>query len=309
MKRKVFILLLLIAPNCFSAGRYYYEGDGCLFMKNNKTKAVFKGCYRKSDGTYDESIISKLDTFFSVPKELNEHFSLRTLAFLDFLQDKYVPNPKTKILITSSYRSPAYNQKIRAKGALAGKTSYHMDAMAVDAQFPGVKSEDVWKYAKSLNYGGMGYYRNKSLHIDSGKPRSWIPETAIDPDNKPPLNQNMYMSVDKDIYFPGETIQMFFSGVSDYPWGIKTKMEILSKDQSIKKVDPTFVKAAKTDCLVFDERSGVRKISWEIPKDFKNQNEKLRFKVEFCKPTYANQPAEINSREFEVRSNDQRPIS
>ncbi len=308
MRSWVFCFLIVLSSQGFAEGRYYYEGDGCLFMKNNKSKATFKGCYRKPDGTYDETVLKKLDTFFTVPSDLGESFSLRTLSFLDFLQDKYVPNPKTKIKITSSYRSPSYNQKIRSKGALAGKTSYHMEAMAVDVQFPGVKSEDVWTYAKSLNYGGMGYYRNKSLHVDSGKPRSWIPETAIEPDSKPPLNKNIYMSVDKDIYYPGENVQMFFSGVSDYPIGIKTKMEIRNETKKIREISPVFVNTEKTQCVVVKTRSDVRKISWEIPKDF-STNEKVYFKVEFCKPTFANQPAEIKSREFEVRSNEQKPIS
>jgi uncharacterized protein YcbK (DUF882 family) len=306
--RKWSVFLSIFVCNfAFAEGRFIYEGDGCLFMKNDKTKAIFNGCYRKSDGSYDQEILKKLNLFFMVPKELNESFSLRTLSFLDYLQDTYVPNPKTKIKITSSYRSPAYNQKLRTKGSLAGKTSYHMEAMAVDVVFPGVKSEDVWSYAKSLNYGGMGYYRNKTLHVDSGKPRSWVPETAIEPDSMPPLNKNIYMSVDKDIYYPDETVQMFFSGVSDYPFGIKSKMELWSENKKISVVVPVFLRSVKSDCMILKNRSDVRKISWKIPETFSNSG-KIHFKVEFCAPIFANQPAEVDSREFEIKSMVKNPV-
>lgn len=302
----VFAFFLFSSSVSFAAGRYYYEGDGCLFMVNYKTKTTFKGCYRKADGTYDDGVLQKIDSFFQIPGELNEHFSLRTLSFLDYLQDKYVPNPKTKIRITSAYRSPTYNEGLRKKGKLAGKTSYHLEGMAVDVVFPGVKSEDVWNYAKGLKYGGMGYYRSKALHVDSGKPRSWTPENAIDPDNIPPLNKNIYLSVDKDIYFPGEEIQMFFSGISDYPYGVHVNMEVFEANQKIMDVKPVFINEDSSDCLVLKDRNQVRNISWKVPENFSVKNQKLHFKVSFCEPIYSDpkydgQPLTINSREFEIR--------
>ena len=302
----VLFLILFFSPVSFAAGRYYYEGDGCLSMVNDKSKSTFKGCYRKPDGTYDAAVLQKIDSFFQIPNELNEHFSLRTLSFLDYLQDKYVPNPKTKIKITSAYRSPTYHECLRKKGKLAGKTSYHLEGMAVDVVFPGVKSEDVWNYAKGLKYGGMGYYRSKALHVDSGKPRSWTPENAIDPDNIPPLNKNIYMSVDKDIYYPGETIQMFFSGISDYPYGVHTAMEVVDTTKKIQDIVPVFLNEDSSDCLILKERNQVRKISWKIPEDFSAKNQKLHFKVSFCEPIYSDpkydgQPLTIDSREYEVR--------
>lgn len=302
MKKILFAFAVFGLTTQAQAQRFFYEGDGCLYMYSEKTKKNFpRACYRKADGTYDEAVLKKIDTFLQVPADLEEHFSLRTIAFLDYLQDKYVPNPKTPIRIISGYRSPAYNEGLRQKGKLAGKTSYHLEAMAVDVIFPGVKSEDVWEYAKSLNYGGMGYYRSKALHVDSGKPRFWVPETAIDPDSKPPLNKSMYISVDKDIYHPGETIQMFLSGISDYPYGLKPVMELYSGETSVQTVTPTYVLSTESGCMEMKERHQSRNISWVIPKDFKHKNMKLKFHVYFCEPTYANQPLEIDSRAFEVR--------
>jgi uncharacterized protein YcbK (DUF882 family) len=300
--KKIFIFLLLLSSTAvFAQGRFYYEGDGCLSLLNRKTNQKFDGCYRDKNGEYDSIQLDKLNVFFQIPTDLGDAFSLRTLAFIDFLQDKYVPNKKTRLKITSAYRSPAYNEALRKKGALAGKTSYHMVGMAADLVFPGVKSLDVWNYAKSLNYGGVGYYRNKSLHIDSGKPRSWTPENAIDPDNKPPLNENIYLSVDRDIYKTGETMNMFFSGISDYPFGVKKKMELRNEKGLITTITPTWNKELKKECVVVDEFSLGRKVSWKIPEKFKLTGEKIFVEVTFCDPTYAKMPKILRSRSFEVK--------
>lgn len=279
-------------------GRFYYEGDGCLKLRWDKSKRKYDGCYRSKDGAYGQAQLKKLNQFFNVPADIQENFSLRTLAFLDFLEDKF---SKGKTLtITSGYRSPNYNESLRKKGALAGKTSYHLDAMAVDVKFPGVKSETVWEYARSLKYGGAGYYRSKAIHIDSGKPRNWTPENAIDPDDKPPLNQNIYMSVDKDIYLPGETIHMFFSGVSDYPFGLKSMMTITQDNQNILDISPDIKGNFVKDCIFMEKKDQIRNISWKIPSDFSSKNQKMKIHVRFCDPIHGNQPKEIDSREFEV---------
>ena len=298
MKRILILITCLFSLSAFAEGRYYYEGNGCLKLRWDKSKRKFNGCYRNQDGSYNAIQLKQLNHFFNVPADLGENFSLRTIAFLDYLEDKFSKG-KT-LIINSGYRSPEYNAKLRKGGALAGKTSYHLDAMAVDVTFPGVKSETVWEYAKSLKYGGAGYYRSKAIHIDSGKPRNWTPENAIDPDDKPPLNQNIYMSVDKDVYLPGETIQMFFSGVSDYPFGLKSMMTIYKDNESVLDISPNIKGNFVKDCIFMEKKEQIRKISWKIPNDFSTKNQKVKIHVRFCDPIFANQPKEIDSREFEI---------
>lgn len=266
-------------------------------MKWEKPKRKYTGCYRTASG-YKEDQLKIINKFLNVPAGMNENFSLRTLAFLDYLEDKFSKG-KT-LIITSGYRSPTYNESLRKKGALAGKTSYHLDAMAVDVKFPGVKSEKVWEYARSLKYGGAGYYRSKAIHIDSGKPRNWTPENAIDPDDKPPLNQNIYMSVDMDKYLPGDTIHMFFSGVSDYPFGLKSMMTISHDNEKIQDISPNIKGNFVKDCIFMEKKDQIRNISWKIPDDFSVKNQKMKIHVRFCDPIHGNQPKEIDSREFEI---------
>lgn len=298
------VLIILFSTSAFAEGRFLYDGDGSFSILSNKTGKKFSGPYRNSDGTYNEEALLKINEVFDVTKDFGENVSLRTLAFIDYLEDKFAKN-KT-LTLNSGFRSPEYNQQLREKGALAGKTSYHMEAMAADLIFPGVKSKDIWEFARGLNYGGLGFYDGKSVHVDSGKPRSWTAETAIDPNEGPPLNKNIYLSVDKDVYYFGESLRMFFSAVSNFPYGVKNNMKIVDVQGNVWKIFPTWNSPAQEDeCIVIQNRAMSRRMDWQIsqqPESLKQipQNQALNIKVEFCDPVYENMPSEVMSREFKI---------
>jgi uncharacterized protein YcbK (DUF882 family) len=280
MKKLIFLFVVFGLITQAHAERYYYEGDGCLNLKWDQSRKAYKGCFRKTDGSYDEAELKKLNAFFNVPADLGESFSLRTLSWLDYLEDKFSKGPN--LVVNSGYRSPKYNEKLRKKGALAGKTSYHLEAMAVDVTFPGVQSEIVWEYAKSLNYGGAGYYRSKAIHLDSGKPRSWIPETAVDAPEVPALNKNIAMSVDRDIYASNDSMRMFFSGVSNHPFGLKSTFKLYEGDSQLAVITPKIDGEVKDGCIQINSRAQGRNISWQISNELP-KNQKLHFKVEFLR--------------------------
>jgi len=65
------------------------------------------------------------------------------------------------IIITSAYRTPAYNKKVGGKPA-----SYHLKMQAADIRVPGMKPYDVAIYAaRYTNFGGFGI-ANSFLHLD-----------------------------------------------------------------------------------------------------------------------------------------------
>lgn len=75
-----------------------------------------------------------------------------------------------KPIITSGYRSPAHNRRVRG-----ARRSLHMKCTAADIQVPGVGKASLARYLRGLpGRGGVGLYcRSRSVHIDIGQKRQW----------------------------------------------------------------------------------------------------------------------------------------
>jgi len=75
-----------------------------------------------------------------------------------------------RIVVTSGYRSPAYNRKVRG-----ARKSMHMFCAAVDVQLDGVSKWELARFARSMpGRGGVGTYcHTNSIHIDVGPERDW----------------------------------------------------------------------------------------------------------------------------------------
>lgn len=74
-----------------------------------------------------------------------------------------------RLIVTSGYRSPAYNKKVRG-----AQKSQHMYCAAVDVQMPGVHKFELARYARAMRgRGGVGTYCHSSIHIDIGPERDW----------------------------------------------------------------------------------------------------------------------------------------
>ncbi len=74
-----------------------------------------------------------------------------------------------RLIVTSGYRSPAYNKKVRG-----AEKSQHMYCAAVDVQMPGVHKFELARYVRGMpGRGGVGTYCHSSIHIDIGPERDW----------------------------------------------------------------------------------------------------------------------------------------
>lgn len=75
-----------------------------------------------------------------------------------------------KVLVTSGYRSPNYNRKVRG-----AKNSQHMYCAAADIHVPGVSKWEVANFARSMpGRGGVGTYcHTAAIHVDVGPERDW----------------------------------------------------------------------------------------------------------------------------------------
>ena len=72
----------------------------------------------------------------------------------------------TSVIITSGYRTPAYNYVVGGT-----KNSYHTKGMAADIVVSGVSPQEVAKYAEEIGVRGIGmYYSSKNgkfVHVDT----------------------------------------------------------------------------------------------------------------------------------------------
>jgi uncharacterized protein YcbK (DUF882 family) len=74
-----------------------------------------------------------------------------------------------RLVVTSGYRSPAYNKRVRG-----AEKSQHMYCAAVDVQLPGVNKWELAKYVRGMpGRGGVGTYCHQSIHNDIGPERDW----------------------------------------------------------------------------------------------------------------------------------------
>jgi uncharacterized protein YcbK (DUF882 family) len=77
---------------------------------------------------------------------------------------------KSTVVVTSGFRSPSYNRRVRG-----AKNSLHMFCAAADVQVVGVGKWELARYARSMQgRGGVGTYcHTDSIHIDVGPDRDW----------------------------------------------------------------------------------------------------------------------------------------
>lgn len=94
------------------------------------------------------------------------------LDMLSALQDGVASQREFEVI--SGYRSPATNAKLQANSSGVAKRSLHMQGRAIDVRLTGVSTATLRDAALGLQAGGVGYYaRDRFVHIDTGRVRTW----------------------------------------------------------------------------------------------------------------------------------------
>ena len=75
----------------------------------------------------------------------------------------------SRIGFLSGYRTGKTNKAL----AGAARNSLHLEGRAVDFLIPGVPVERLAAYAEWLQIGGVGHYRDRFVHVDTGPLRRW----------------------------------------------------------------------------------------------------------------------------------------
>jgi uncharacterized protein YcbK (DUF882 family) len=282
--------------------RFYFSGDGYIDLYSAKNGHAFSGVYRRGWGRYDRTALKAICRVFDAPYDPQlSNLSLRLLEFLDFLQDRL--NREAGITVTSGYRSPAYNKRLRNRGGLAAKASLHQYGMAADVKIEGIPARQVWDTAKALGFGGAGYYHGNSVHIDAGPARSWDETTSgvgtgISDDNK-----LIGLVTDYDRYRAGDPVVLRFIRMTAFPIGVLTEFVLenrsgeATRNQTVA-FTPSFRTAAARRCSRFDDIEQMASIRWRLPPDQPPGRYVIR--ARFCGTAWEGMPREIATAPFEV---------
>ncbi len=225
MRRAITALLALlvtfaVAAPARAASRFFFSGDGTLAMHHAHFDQDLSVRYRDSDGNYDAAALKTLRHFFRSRQDGAEgEVSLRLIELIDYVEDRYHP---AQMSLVSGYRSPEFNDSLRGKGARAAKSSLHTEGMAADIQFKGLELRQLWDALRGQQIGGVGLYRADGfLHLDTGPPRFWEPQTSKVEKNLAADNKRLFARTDFDRYDRLEGAIVRLHSLTVLPVGIK----------------------------------------------------------------------------------------
>lgn len=274
-------------------------GSGTMHLKNLRNNREARVHLLNPDGSFNEADFTTVDWVFDFPtKEKDEHISPRMLFMLSYFAERLAPG-KT-IHIESAYRSPEYNEKIRAQGNNAARTSAHLDGMALDFWLEGVDGKELWETIRARNCGGIGHYGGKTVHFDAGRPRFWEAATSGTRSPEPDNNRHLYLSTEYDRYAPAEKIRLSLSNLSSFSFGVRPSIEVFrSGDQRQSVATLPLNQGNGSDCVPIGERKASRFLTATLPADLPPG--RYQFKLAFCDKPFPQMPDEALSNPIELR--------
>jgi uncharacterized protein YcbK (DUF882 family) len=93
------------------------------------------------------------------------------LDLLVALRDRLQSSANYEVI--SGYRSPLTNAMLHSRSEGVAAHSLHMEGRAIDINLPGRPLGLVRLAALSLQRGGVGYYPDRFVHVDTGRVRRW----------------------------------------------------------------------------------------------------------------------------------------
>ena len=282
-----------------SQGRFFLMGSGTMHLKNLRNNREATVHLLKADGSLNEADFNTVDWVFDFPtKEKGEHISPRMLFMLSYFAEQLAPG-KT-INIESAYRSEEYNDKIRAAGNNAARTSAHIDGMALDFWLEGVEGKRLWQTIKEKNCGGIGHYGGKTVHFDAGRPRFWEAATSGTRSPEPDNNRHLYLSTDYDRYQPGNSLRLALSNLSSFAFGVQPTVEVYrAGDQRQPITTLPLQQSGNGACLNIGERKASRFLTTTLPAELPPG--RYQVKLAFCDKPFPQMPDEALSNPIEIR--------
>ncbi|MGI6655578.1 MAG: YcbK family protein [Desulfobulbus sp.] len=312
--RLIFLILALFLcmprlPDTLAAdqGRFFLMGSGELHLKNHRNQREARVQLLHPDGSLNQEALGRVDWVFGFPtNEKGEHISPRMLCMLSYFADLLAPG-KT-IQIESAYRSPEYNEQIRAMGNNAARTSTHLDGLALDFWLEGVDGKKIWETIRSYNCGGIGHYGGRTVHFDAGRPRFWEAATSGTRSPEPDRNRHLYLSTNFDRYRAGEPLRLSLSSLSSFAFGVRPEITLFATDAPTAPrrlpgmpVATVRLHGAGADqlCLPIGNRKASRFLHITLPADLPPG--RYSAGLRFCDKPFSEMPDQSFSNPFEVR--------
>jgi len=309
-RESVFDLLraIVICMTCFTisaalhaetgSGHFFLMGDGRIHIKNTHTEVEDEVTLLDPDGSLSKEGFTRIDRVFGFPTEdKGEHISPRLIFMLDYFSDLVAPGKV--INLQSGYRSPEYNTRLRDAGGNVGKTSTHIDGMAIDFFIEGVSGRELWEIIRSRNCCGVGYYGGKNVHLDSARPRFWEAATSKVRTGESDYNRRIFISTDYDRYKAGDKVRLSFSSVSDFGFGIKPSGLFVNDSEGDSAVAVSEIAPHDTSgCLILPERKSSRFLYLTIPPDL--HEGRYRIRIDFCRRPFDQMPLTTVAHEIEI---------
>jgi uncharacterized protein YcbK (DUF882 family) len=149
-------------------------GERTIYFHNRSNNSTVNLVYWTPDKGY------LTEAFKEINWALRDHYNDQVIDFDPKLLDQLsalqieMNYSKKPVRIISGYRSPATNARLSRNNKRVAKNSFHMYGKAVDIYMPGRSVSALYRAARSLKAGGIGYYpKCNTIHIDTGPVRTW----------------------------------------------------------------------------------------------------------------------------------------
>ena len=286
-------LVAVALPAAAAPARFFVEGDGQLAIESAHTKERATVRYRGPDGAYDPDALVRLRRVFRSRDGAEIEPPLRLIEVLSRLQRE---SGVDVLVLQSGYRSPAYNQGIRQKGAKAADGSLHTEGLAADVAFPGAALEPLWQRLRALECCGAGYYgKDGFLHVDTGRPRFWEPATSRVDENLSGGNARLFARTEFDRYAAGETITLGLHALTLPPVRIAAEARLVEDAGVARPVRLAAELPAREGCFEVTG-PGARFRAAAAP-----AATRARLVLETCEPRRERTPAQIETNPIEIR--------
>jgi uncharacterized protein YcbK (DUF882 family) len=133
--------------------------SGDVWIKANNLNEEVKVNIYKADGSFDDAALAKLDDLFRCARTGNVR-AVRSELY-EQLSRIYDHFDGKRVELVSGFRYAERN------------SSRHWHASAMDIKIPGVTIREMYRYAESLDTGGMGiglYPTSQFIHVDFRAP-------------------------------------------------------------------------------------------------------------------------------------------
>jgi len=244
------VALALMLPAVAEAGqpRFFFSGDGVIELDHAHLGERLSVRYRTASGAYDPQALAAIAHFFRSRDSGEEgEISLRLIELIDFVQDHFHPK---RTLLVSGYRSPVLNEELRRSGARVAESSLHTEGIAADLQFDGLNLRKLWNELRQRNIGGVGYYGEQGfLHLDTGRPRFWEPQTSRVDEHLSAGNARVFARTEFDRYPQLDGAVIRLHSVTALP--LRIAVAAHAGVASLKLAPADEHGAVSDDCIVF----------------------------------------------------------